>query len=324
MVADRTQATGVKRRTAYLWATVIGIGIGVLLDWLIQNYAWHTFAKPGDPSKPGIPMFTWPLWRMMEWLMFGGFAVFLHAQRRATLATTARLRAAELNRLAKSREMLEARLKVMQARVEPQFLFNTLAQVRDLYRRDVVLASVLRASRMLDDLIVYLRAAVPRMRDTSSTAGQEVTLARAYLDLARRRLGDRVLVKIEATDEVETARMPPMMLLPLIDHALVRCSEHPDDRATVHVAVRREQGRLAVSVIQSGGRSPAGVDANALTNIRERLAGLYGTDARLVVREATEGTIEARLEFPLEFVPATAPIEIPERLRLASAPGEPA
>ena len=80
----------------------------------------------------------------------------------------------------------------MQARVEPQFLFNTLAQVERLYEPMPTLAG-----RMLDDLIAYLRAAMPAMRGTSSTVAQEIELARAYLDIVRMRLGDRLRVSID-------------------------------------------------------------------------------------------------------------------------------
>jgi LytS/YehU family sensor histidine kinase len=79
----------------------------------------------------------------------------------------------------------------MQARVEPQFLFNTLLQVRDLYR-----ASASRGEQMLDELIAYLRAAMPKMRDTSSTIGQELDLVRAYLGIVSLRLGERLVFEI--------------------------------------------------------------------------------------------------------------------------------
>jgi Histidine kinase len=105
----------------------------------------------------------------------------------------------------------------MQARVEPPFLFNTLAQVKRLYEMDATLAQ-----RMLDDLVAYLRAAMPHMRDTSSTMKQEIELARAYLDIVKIRLGDRLAFDIQVPEGAGDVRMPPMMLLPLIDHAVVR------------------------------------------------------------------------------------------------------
>ena len=108
--------------------------------------------------------------------ILGGAATFVYTDRRRALAARARMHAAELERARAAKRTLESRLQAMQARVEPQFLFNTLAQVRDLYRADAALGE-----RMLDELIAYLRAAMPKMRDTSSTVGQEIELVRAYL-----------------------------------------------------------------------------------------------------------------------------------------------
>ena len=164
-------------------------------------------------------MLWMPLHDFFEWLIFaGGRHLCLHGPAPARGSARARMHAAELERPAPPSAALESRLQAMQARVEPQFLFNTLSQVRDLYRADVA-----RGERMLDELIAYLRAAMPKMRDTSSTVGQEVELVRAYLAIVRLRLGGRPRLRDRAARcRVAAARMPPMMLLPLVDHAIAR------------------------------------------------------------------------------------------------------
>jgi hypothetical protein len=98
-----------------------------------------------------------PIMNLLTWLPVGSAAVFLYAHRRAARRTARILHEAELDRIHRSKLAFESRLQAMQARVEPQFLFNTLAQVERLYQLDPALASV-----MLDDLIAYLRAAMPR------------------------------------------------------------------------------------------------------------------------------------------------------------------
>jgi sensor histidine kinase YesM len=74
---------------------------------------------------------------------------------------------------------------------------------------------------MLDDLIAYLRAALPHLRESTSTLGREIDLARAYLNIIQVRMGERLAFDIDVPSSARDARMPPMMLLPLIDHALV-------------------------------------------------------------------------------------------------------
>jgi sensor histidine kinase YesM len=265
----------------------------------MQYFAENASAKQTVPQQNASTMYTWPLWRMMQWLMVGGFAVFLHAQRRETRAMTERLRAAELNRLAKSRATAEARLMAMQARIEPQFLFDTLAQVRELYRREVVLASVVRASKMLDELIAYLRAAMPHVRDPSSIVAREVALTRAYLDIMRLRIGDGLHVEIACTEAVERARLPPMVLLPLVQRALARCNER--DRAGIHIAIRGDGSQLRVTMACVGAAAALRHDAEALGGLRERLDSLYGATATLAFVETGTETSEARLAVPLHF-----------------------
>ena len=96
---------------------------------------------------------------------------------------------AERNQLEKN--VLEARLQLMQAQVEPHFLFNTLANVQHLVETDAA-----AASRMLDSLIQYLRAALPQMREGATNLGRELDMARAFLDIHRVRMGSRLEYRI--------------------------------------------------------------------------------------------------------------------------------
>ena len=137
--------------------------------------------------------------------------------RQRGLERIARLRAAQLERARLSRQTLESRLQAMQACIEPEFLFDTLAEVERRCDTDPG-----DAGRMLDDLIVYLRAALPHLRDTTSTVAKESELALAYLNIQKRRFADRVRFDIAVATDTQDAAMPPMILLPLIDHVFLR------------------------------------------------------------------------------------------------------
>jgi LytS/YehU family sensor histidine kinase len=187
-------------------------------------------------------------------------------------------------------------LQAMQARVEPQFLFNTLAQVKRLYEQDPRLAE-----RMLGDLIAYLHAAMPHMRDTSSTLAQEIDLARAYLDIVKVRLGDRLAFDIESPQGAADTRMPPMMLLPLIDHAVVHgLTNKAQAGASMHIACAIANGRLRLTLADSGAGFVPDAGGDGITTIRERLAALYGSDASLVLRRGVAESTEAVMEIPYE------------------------
>jgi LytS/YehU family sensor histidine kinase len=234
--------------------------------------------------------------------LLGGFAVFFYADRRAAHKTEATLRAAELDRIRKREIALESRLQAMQARVEPQFLFNTLSQVERLYEIDLA-----AAERMLDNLIDYLRAAMPLMRRTSSTVAQELELARAYLAIVKARLGERLVFDIDVPAHAGDARLPPMMLLPLIDHAVAYGLGERHDCGRLRIAVEVAGGRLRLAIRDSGAGFLREDASDGVAGVRERLAALYGDDASLVLRCADEGATVAVMDIPFKPVAPDPP-----------------
>jgi len=303
VIADRAVDEGAPRRLAYIAAAVLGCAVGVLLGELF-SWAWRLFVLPDrwPASRPwlkgaGAPYY-FAVWGLTHWLLVGGCAVFFYADRRAAKKTQAHLNAAELDRIRRSKLALESRLQAMQARVEPQFLFNTLAQVEHLYESEPNVAK-----RVLNDLIAYLRAAMPLMRSTSSTVAQEVELARTYLDIVRVRLGDRLDFDIEVPSKLREVRMPPMMLLPLIDHAITYGLEQSSGSGSIRIAVQASDGRLRVQIADSGAGLVPETGAAGIASIRERLAALYGADARLDLRRRDAGATHALLDIPYESAP---------------------
>lgn len=280
-VADRAVDTSRASRRAYAIAVLTGVVCGVALGNAVA-YPW-------------IRWIELTVYSLCIWLMFGGLATFVYVDRKRARAAQTRLHAAELQRTKKARDVLESRLQSMQARVEPQFLFNTLAQVKRLYEIDPPLAG-----RMLDDLIAYLRAAMPRMRDTSSTVAQEIDLARAFLAIVKVRLGDRLEFAIDLPDAVGDARMPPMMLLPLIDHAVVHGLEPAQETGILHITTDVGGGRLRLTVTDSGAGFVPEAGGDSIDSIRERLMALFGGDASLTLSRGQDRGTQAVMEVPFE------------------------
>ena len=192
--------------------------------------------------------------------------------------------------------MIESRLQAMQARVEPQFLFNTLARIKQLHD-----ANAAFGDRMLDDLIVYLRAAMPGMRDSSSTLAREIELARAYLNIVKIQLADRFGFTIDVPDGIGESRFPPMMLLPLIDHAISLDAGQRNIERTLRISSAMSGGRLSIEIADSGAGFAPDAGRAGMASIRERLAALYGEDASLVLRECGAGSTGATMELPYEL-----------------------
>ena len=109
----------------------------------------------------------------------------------------------ELERSELERKALDARLRLLQAQVEPHFLFNTLANVQAL-----VDAGSPQASKVLESLIAYLRAAVPRLHEPATTLGQELQLVRAYLEVMQMRMPDRLQFTLSSDASATGLQLP--------------------------------------------------------------------------------------------------------------------
>ena len=207
-------------------------------------------------------------------------------------AVAAALQHAELDRVALRKKALESGLQLLQARVEPRFLVDTLQGVGALYETNRQ-----GADRMLDHLIVYLRAALPQMRSSTSTLGQEVRLAQAYLAIERIRLEGALEVGFAVPADLTSVAFPPMVLLPAIAALVPGDGRNTDAIRTVHVEARDESGVLAIALSCTG---TSQISTDAIDGLRSRLSALYGAAARLDVGSAGQGRAIAELRVPHE------------------------
>jgi hypothetical protein len=210
---------------------------------------------------------------------------------------------------AMERQLAQARLQVLQAQVEPHFLFNTLAAIDFLIETDPH-----RASQMQKALITYLRGALPQMRQGSSTLGRELRLIRSFLDLIKMRMEDRLEVEFNVPEGAESAEFPPMMLQSLVENAIKHGIEPKPEGGKVTVAARIQNGQLWVEVKDTGVGivdtdrldGPTSGTGIGLQNIRERLAMMYPGKSRLVlVSDDTAGT-SVKIVVPYQVGPETA------------------
>jgi LytS/YehU family sensor histidine kinase len=207
------------------------------------------------------------------------------------------LHKAEAERLLLSKHAMESELKLMQAQIEPHFLFNTLASVQFLTETDPP-----QAARLLGHLLAYLRAALPQMRSESTTLGQEVELAEAYLNILRMRMGPRLDFSIDVPQALRTHPFPPVLLISIVENAVTHGLEPLAAGGRVSIAARQEGDRVLVTVEDTGiglsGSSRPGRGVG-LINVRERLSGLFGGRGRFSLEEAKPRGARATIEIPL-------------------------
>ncbi len=201
----------------------------------------------------------------------------------------------DLQRSEFERRESDARLRLLQAQVEPHFLFNTLANVQSL-----VDSGSPQASRVLNSLIAYLRAAVPRMHAQMTTLAGEVELARAYLDLMQMRMPDRLQYAIHLEPAAGRLECPPMTLLTLVENA-VRHGIDPSEtggRIDADIWLRDGRGVLRVTDSGVGLKSSSHGLGTGLSTLRERLRLAFGGDARLTLTEVAPHGACAEISFP--------------------------
>jgi signal transduction histidine kinase len=222
-------------------------------------------------------------------------AVLYYLKRERQMADAAQR--ARLERIALEGQMAEAHLQMLQAQIEPHFLFNSLANIKGLFRSDAA-----KARRMIGDLALYLRAALPQMRETASTLRRELALATAYLRVVQVRMGERLKVEIAVPEVLQDALVPPMMLPTLIENAVKHGIAPLPRGGIVRISAARAGDRLRIAVADDGaGFLKSYGPGVGLANCRARLATLYGSEGVLRIAANTDNGVTATIEIPLQL-----------------------
>lgn len=185
-----------------------------------------------------------------------------------------------------------ARLAELQSRIQPHFLFNTLNSAIALVR-----AEPAKAETLLEDLSDLFRHALMD-RSESVTLAEEIALARRYLDIEQVRFGERLQLEWNLDPKADGARLPPLLLQPLVENAVRHGVEPSDSGALVRISTQRRGSVVVIKVsntVPAGpGRAGAGV---ALRNVRERLALLHDVQSHFS-SGMRDGMFLVRMEVP--------------------------
>jgi Histidine kinase len=193
------------------------------------------------------------------------------------------------------RESAEARLQVLQAQIEPHFLFNTLASIRRLYETEPD-----SGRTMLRHLVSYLTASLPTLRAAHSTLGRELALATAYLNVQKIRMGARLGVEIDVPLALHEIEVPPMMLATLAENAIIHGLGPLPEGGRIRIVARAKDGRLTVQVADDGrGLQDAWGAGIGLANIRARLHSEFRDNANVTLASGPQRGVTATIDLPL-------------------------
>jgi len=288
---------GWRPRLAQMAVSCIGALLGIALMRVVLSNA-----HPLDVLRSG-PMVSIAIYAVVTAVIIR--LVLFAGERRIERETQAARQQEQI--AAAGRMLAEARLRALQAQIEPHFLYNTLANVVSLIDTQPA-----QARRMLERFIDYLRASLAASRADAATLGGELDLVRAYLDVLGVRMGARLRYRIEADSDTRQLPIAPMLLQPLVENAIMHGIEPKMEGGEILVRARLVDDALCVEVSDSGmglGHAPPRPGGGVgLSNLRERVQQLHGPKAQLQLIENQPCGVTSRLLLPLTKVtPSTPP-----------------
>ena len=280
-------------RLATFW---IPLSIGTLLATLLQASVWALVHHAGVAE-------TWALAvsqldgltrNVLIALFFSLVILYFLVTRSRVIHVSQALQEERIKNLAQEKHMAETRLHLLQAQIEPHFLFNTLSHVLTLVDTDPA-----QGKQMLATLTRYLRSSLKRSREADATLGQEIELIRDYLDIFKVRMGPRLRYTIDIASDCLGQRFMPMLLQPLVENAIQHGLEPAPAGGEIRISAVRHGDVLQVRVLDNGlGLRHDTESGFGLVNIRERLRSLYGGRARLHIEAAAPTGVRAIIEVP--------------------------
>jgi LytS/YehU family sensor histidine kinase len=193
-------------------------------------------------------------------------------------------------------QLTRAQLDALRMQLHPHFLFNTLNSISVLMQEDVA-----AANDMLLRLSELLRLSLNQNQSHEITLRQELDFLKLYLEIEQTRFQDRLKVRIEAAPDTLEARVPNLILQPLVENAIRHAVAPRATETLVIVRSARDNGNLQLQVSDNGDGVPVTTNTTngiGLANTRSRLEKLYGTDQAFELRNAPGGGVQVSLTIP--------------------------
>ncbi len=209
-----------------------------------------------------------------------------------------------------ARQANSAQLEMLRYQLNPHFLFNTLNSISTL----VLLKQTDRANAMLSRLASFLRYSLVGEREGLATVAQEAEALKLYLDIERTRFEDRLRTRFDIAPDVMEARLPSLLLQPIVENAIKYAVTPSEDGADIIIDARRMTDRLVITIADTGpGLAASAADGSGgtqvgLANIKDRLAQAYGDDHRIELAENVPQGLIVLIDIPYQTESVTAAV----------------
>jgi len=265
-------------------ALILGSIVGTLLGMAITGVDTSLFFEKNVSFVHVVSM----------GIVFGSIVSYFFYSRHRISMTERRAEEERIRRITSEKKAIETELRLLQAQIEPHFLFNTLSNILSLLDTDLK-----KGQTMLIDLIHYLRTSLKKTREDITTIGKEMEMIRAYLNIFRVRMEDRLNYRIDMPDSIKELPFPPMLVQPLVENAIKHGLEPKIEGGEVWIHGVEDGEVLRLEIADTGvGMYKGGASGLGLSNIRERLKSLYGDKGRLILEENMPSGLKAIIEVP--------------------------
>ncbi|HTY51025.1 MAG TPA: histidine kinase [Steroidobacteraceae bacterium] len=310
LVRHRHWPLGVER-TAISVAVAIGVAVSFAGQQAANVFSSEVLLPPLKAAMPGFNPQLWNKPAPQLVMLVLAVQVCLFAALGGAVALLAYLRehrrwqgaqqARALAQLRRQKSESDLRLSVLQAQVEPHFLFNTLSSVHALIRQDPA-----RAEATVEALVDHLRATMPRLRrsldEALTTLAEQIEVCRSYLGVMQVRMGARLRWSIDLPPALAGCEFPPLLLISLVENAIKHGLEPRPQGGNLVISAcvdAGQQAQLAVSVTDDGvGLRPGAAGGVGLANVRAQLEARYQGHASLTLRPRAAGGAIATIRIP--------------------------
>lgn len=232
-------------------------------------------------------------------IVFGVPIAYFFASQQKMHASEKQIQQEKIQRLTVEKEAALTTLRLLQAQIEPHFLFNTLSNVTTLLDTDIG-----KAKKMLTHFNNYLRVCLQRTRQEKVTLSEELQMVVQYLEICKIRFGSRIRYTIN--DETQTPQLPfpPLMIQPLVENSIKYGLEPLTEGGAITITCQIKAGMLAVEISDTGvGLDRQGNDGTTagigINNVSRRLETIYGSTASLELFQNRPSGVTALIKVPL-------------------------
>ncbi len=279
------------RRLTQLITVIIAMATGAIVG--------HLLGSVFSGRNPFIALYQRPghvVQAILMAVLFGTIITHFFFSREKISATEALVQEEKIKRLTVEKKAAETHLRLLQAQIEPHFLFNTLSNILSLLETDPE-----KGKSMLVDLNRYLRTSLTKTRTDITTLGQELEMIKAYLNIYKIRMGNRLRYKVDLPDRLKELPFPPMLVQPLVENAIKHGLEPTIQGGEILIRAEVKRDILRLEIADTGlGFNEGSIPDTGLTNIRERLQVLYHDNkGRLLLEDNQPSGLKAVIEVPV-------------------------